>query len=102
MHPSIRILAHRPLISFVGKRVWSATAAPSHPHPAAPPEWQLSFSDPTRSAAPQTSSKAPSSQDHPVFTEFWEAPARFSKPALRYLAQVEIDAILSGGASLQK
>jgi hypothetical protein len=54
----------------------------------------LSFSDSTRSAAPQTSSKAPSSQDHPVFTEFWEAPARFSKPALRYLAQVEIDAIL--------
>ncbi|OAX36966.1 hypothetical protein K503DRAFT_801604 [Rhizopogon vinicolor AM-OR11-026] len=92
MHPSLRVLAHKPLISFIGKRVWSAV--PSHPHPAAPPEWQMSF--------PQNSSTAPSSHDHPIFMQFWEAPARFSNPSSRYLEQVEIDAILSGGASLHK
>jgi hypothetical protein len=64
-------------------------AAPSHPHPAAPPEWQMSFSDLT-----QKPPSPPSPQDHPVFMEFWEAPARFSKPSSRYLEQVEIDAIL--------
>ncbi|KAG2745705.1 hypothetical protein P692DRAFT_20858271 [Suillus brevipes Sb2] len=96
MHPSVRVLAHKPLISFIGKRVWPATAGPSHPHPAAPPEWQKSFSE---RAVPDSSLRAP--QDHAVFLEFWDAPARFSKPSSRYLEQVEIDAILSGGASLR-
>ncbi|KAG0695448.1 hypothetical protein DFH29DRAFT_1005476 [Suillus ampliporus] len=101
MHPSVRLLTHKPLISFIGKRVWPAAAGPSHPHPAAPPEWQKSFSDVTqKAAAPHSSSRAPS-QDHPVFLEFWEAPSRFSNPTSRYLDQVEIDAILSGGASLR-
>ncbi|KAG2139762.1 hypothetical protein DEU56DRAFT_800117 [Suillus clintonianus] len=93
MHPSVRVLAHKPLISFVGKRVWPATAGPSHPHPAAPPEWQKSFSE--------KADPSQATQDHPVFLEFWEAPARFSKPYSRYLEQAEIDAILSGGASLR-
>ncbi|KAG1729072.1 uncharacterized protein EDB91DRAFT_1085854 [Suillus paluster] len=101
MHPSVRVLAHKPLISFIGKRVWSAAASPSHPHPAAPPEWQKSFSDIMQKAAPHSSSRASQSQDHPVVLEFWEAPARFSSPSSRYLDQVEIDAILSGGASLR-
>jgi small subunit ribosomal protein YMR-31 len=36
-----------------------------------------------------------------AFGEFWEAPARFWRPRVRELEDGEIDAVLSGGASLR-
>jgi len=35
-----------------------------------------------------------------VFDNFWEAPRRFWHPMLVELEEVEVDAIMSGGASL--
>ncbi|OJA18389.1 hypothetical protein AZE42_00724 [Rhizopogon vesiculosus] len=114
-HASVIEMRRLPCIHIAHLTSSITATVPSHPHPAAPPEWQMSFAD---TAAPQSSSTAPSSLDHPVFMQFWEAPARFSNPSSRYLEQVEIDAILvsisvrcsdtilivvqSGGASLHK
>ncbi|KAG1753314.1 hypothetical protein EDB19DRAFT_1668544 [Suillus lakei] len=95
MHPSVRVLAHKPLISFIGKRVWPASA-PFSPSSSCTSRMAKVFSE---KAVPHSSPRAP--LDHAVFLEFWDVPARFSKPSSRYLEQVEIDAILSGGASLR-
>ncbi|KIM60811.1 hypothetical protein SCLCIDRAFT_1216525 [Scleroderma citrinum Foug A] len=89
MHSSVRRLAeqaHRPLISFVGKRTWGAPLA-AHPHPAAPPEYRHVFSN------------SPPSK-RPVFQHFWEAPSRLWSPRYKHLSDAEVDAISSGGASL--
>ncbi|KAG1715686.1 hypothetical protein ID866_1490 [Astraeus odoratus] len=101
MHASVRLLserAHRPLISFVGKRVWPASPAPSHPHPAAPPEYRQVFSSPAQAVPSPT--KSPGS-NKPVFQHYWEAPPRLWHPRYRNLEDGEIDAILTGGASLR-
>ncbi|KAF7370767.1 hypothetical protein MSAN_00710100 [Mycena sanguinolenta] len=80
MRPALRVLAaHRqPLIKFVGKRSWPSTQATPHAHPAAPPEFQKR-----------------------VVSEFWLAPERFWRPRGRELEESEIEAVLSGGASLK-
>ncbi|KAF8550259.1 hypothetical protein OG21DRAFT_1487894 [Imleria badia] len=78
--------AHKPLISFIGKRIWPSTLEPAHPHPAAPPEYRKTFSQRTT--------------EQPSFRDFWDAPARFWRPKHHELQQFEIDAIQSGGASL--
>ncbi|KAL4075592.1 hypothetical protein J3A83DRAFT_4369792 [Scleroderma citrinum] len=81
---------HRPLISFLGKRVWAPVAP--HPHPAAPPEYRLTFSRP-----PSPSTTSPAGNE---FQHFWDAPPRLWNPRYKHLSDVEIDAISSGGASL--
>ncbi|KAJ7050479.1 hypothetical protein C8F01DRAFT_1377562 [Mycena amicta] len=82
-----RVLTHQPLIKFLGKRSWPSTPTAPSGHPAAPPEFQKSFS-----ASPAKTGGA--------LSEFWEAPVRFWRPRNRDLEEAEIDAILSGGASL--
>jgi len=106
MHPSLRVLnARKPLINFIGKRSWPSKVGRQNPHPAAPSEFQKSFSDFVKkfeasslSSSPGTRGKKGGSKE--AFGEFWEAPARFWKPRLRELEDGEIDAISSGGASL--
>ncbi|KAF4588131.1 hypothetical protein EYR38_010096 [Pleurotus pulmonarius] len=76
-----------------------------HFHPAAPVDLRdksaIISKAVSQSTSPSSSSK-PSSSDKQVYSEFWEAPERFWKPRVRYLPDFEIDAILSGGASLRK
>ncbi|KAF7294451.1 hypothetical protein MKEN_01437600 [Mycena kentingensis (nom. inval.)] len=93
MFPTRRVLAHHPLIKFLGKRTWPSGPTPAKGHPAAPPEFQKAFSAVT-SGSPASASK---SGGGGALSEFWEAPRRFWH---RELEESEIDAITSGGASL--
>ncbi|KAJ7439857.1 hypothetical protein FB451DRAFT_1415512 [Mycena latifolia] len=98
MHATLRVLAarvHQPLIKFPGKRSWPSSPATPHAHPAAPPEFQKRYSD--VAAAPSGGK----SKTGTVISEYWEAPERFWRPRIRELEESEIDAVLSGGASLQ-
>ncbi|KAF8841320.1 hypothetical protein BDN67DRAFT_877549, partial [Paxillus ammoniavirescens] len=91
MHPSLSLFsarAHKPLITFVGKRTWPSSAGPSHPHPAAPPEYRKTFSG----IVQQTSGKS-SAREKPMFQDFWDAPARFWRPKHRELEEFEIEVI---------
>lgn len=109
MHPSLRLCSarvHTPLIHFVGRRQWPATPEAPHPHPSAPAEIKQVFSEFVKkfqsSASSDANSSAPkgqkgSAEGGQVYKEFWEAPARFWE---RDIQEAEIDAILSGGASL--
>ncbi|KAJ7767477.1 hypothetical protein DFH07DRAFT_881054 [Mycena maculata] len=100
MHPTLRVLGarvHQPLIKFPGKRSWPSTPATPHAHPAAPPEFQKRFSD-VAAASPSGAGKGETGS---VISEFWEAPERFWRPRVRELEESEIDAVLSGGASLR-
>ncbi|KAJ7695197.1 hypothetical protein B0H17DRAFT_1056775 [Mycena rosella] len=97
MHATLRVLAarvHQPLINFPGKRSWPSTTP--HAHPAAPPEFQQRYS-----GVAAVSSDVGKSTSKSVVSEFWEAPDRFWRPRIRELEESEIDAVLSGGASLQ-
>ncbi|KAI0052658.1 hypothetical protein FA95DRAFT_1553314 [Auriscalpium vulgare] len=106
MHPSLRV-AHKPLISFIGKRQWASE--PQHAHPAAPAQLKEAFSDflkkfegsakTTASASGGSSSKSNSGKK--VFGEFWEAPERLWNSRSSYVENAEIEAVISGGASLR-
>ncbi|KAJ7043398.1 hypothetical protein C8F04DRAFT_943859, partial [Mycena alexandri] len=98
MRATLRVLAahHQPLIRFLGKRSWPSGQATPHAHPAAPPEFQKRFSDVAASPSGKSAGRTGS-----VVSEFWEAPERFWRPRIRELDESEIDAILSGGASLR-
>ncbi|KAJ7432637.1 hypothetical protein B0H11DRAFT_2124620 [Mycena galericulata] len=98
MHGTLRVLGarvHQPLIKFPGKRSWPSTTP--HAHPAAPPEFQKRFSDAASSSSPEDGQRKTGT----VISEFWEAPERFWRPKGRELEESEIDAVLSGGASLR-
>jgi small subunit ribosomal protein YMR-31 len=105
MRPSLRVLnVHKPLINFIGKRSWPSKPDTQRPHPAAPSELQKSFSDFLKkfeASATLSSKKAGANGSKQMFDEFWEAPARFWRPRVRELEDGEIDAVLSGGASLR-
>ncbi|KAL6304087.1 hypothetical protein BKA93DRAFT_898455 [Sparassis latifolia] len=104
MHPSLRLCkVHKPLIQFVGKRKWTQQAPRAHP--AAPAELKKSFSDfarkyqasATAPAASVASAPARKVENVRVYEEFWEAPPRLWE---QHIEEVEIEAIMSGGASL--
>ncbi|KAJ6583179.1 hypothetical protein B0H10DRAFT_2097769 [Mycena sp. CBHHK59/15] len=100
MHASLRVLAarvHQPLIKFPGKRSWPSTPDTPHAHPAAPPEFKKRYSDAAAAAPPAGTGKGNASS---TVLEFWEAPERFWRPRVRELEEGEIEAVLSGGASL--
>ncbi|TDL29010.1 hypothetical protein BD410DRAFT_368 [Rickenella mellea] len=112
MHVTLRLLServHKPLINFLGKRKWPTQVEAPHPHPAGSQEYKKSFADFVKryesSGSSKASSPAPSpppSTNHTAqsgaFSEFWQAPERLWK---RRFDDTEIDAILSGGASLR-
>ncbi|KAN0140175.1 hypothetical protein V8E53_002071 [Lactarius tabidus] len=104
MHPSFRV-AHKPLISFIGKRKWPTGPQPRQPHPAAPAEFKAAFPDFLKKyesfSFSSTSSSNGKSSGKPIFNEFWEAPEYLWQPKIRNLDESEIDAVLSGGASLR-
>jgi len=104
MHPSFRV-AHKPLISFIGKRLWPPGPQPQRPHPAAPAQLKEAFSDFLEKyknfSLPSTSSSNGQSSGRPTFNEFWEAPEYLWRPKVRKLEDSEIDAVSSGGASLR-
>ncbi|RDB15488.1 hypothetical protein Hypma_004185 [Hypsizygus marmoreus] len=100
MHPSLRVCsarAHQPLIRFLGKRTYPSTPSTPHAHPAAPAELKKRFEELFSTSEASGSAPVASSGSKVVFAEFWEAPERFWK---RDIEDSEIDAILSGGASL--
>ncbi|OCB88322.1 hypothetical protein A7U60_g4524 [Sanghuangporus baumii] len=120
MRPTLRVLhVHKPSIHFLGKRKWPATPEPPHAHPAGPEEYKAHFSDflkkfeasspwsppsqsSSKAAAPKSSSASSSNrpEDHDVYQEFWQAPPRVWNPRARKISDEEMEAILSGGASL--
>ncbi|KAH9986811.1 hypothetical protein BJV77DRAFT_50950 [Russula vinacea] len=103
MHPSFRV-AHKPLISFVGKRHWPPGPQPQRPHPAAPAQLKEKFSnflEKYNSISPSSGKNAKQNSRRLIFNEFWEAPGHLWRPKIRQLEDVEIDAVLSGGASLR-
>ncbi|KAI0250516.1 hypothetical protein BJV78DRAFT_552141 [Lactifluus subvellereus] len=106
MHPTSRV-AHKPLISFIGKRQWPSGPQPQRPHPAAPAQLREAFSDfleKYKSFSSPSRSSDGHSQQNPQslrFNEFWEAPEYLWRPKTRQLEDSEIDAVLSGGASLR-
>lgn len=74
-----------------------------HAHPAAPPEFQKSFSDflakfessGSRSPSISSSSKQKSASDGSgAYREYWQAPVRLWDTRLRHLDETEIEAIL--------
>jgi small subunit ribosomal protein YMR-31 len=113
MHPSFRA-AHRPLISFIGKRQWppgscriffsvciptqhSAGPQPQRPHPAAPAQLKETFSDFLKkynSPSPSSGRNAQQNSQRPTFKDFWEAPVSLWRPRIRQLEDAEIDAVL--------
>ncbi|KAJ7245169.1 hypothetical protein B0H12DRAFT_1187754 [Mycena haematopus] len=95
MRATLRAL-HQPLIKFVGKRSWPSTHPTPHAHPAAPPEFQKRFSDVAARPSAEGNGKTGS-----AISEFWLAPERFWRPRGRELEESEIEAVLSGGASLK-
>jgi len=93
----------QPLIKFLGKRTYPSHPEAPHAHPAAPAELKQRFSEFVKTSETSTSSPATKpvkKSDSSAFPEFWEAPERFWKPRGKELEEFEIDAILSGGASL--
>ncbi|KAN0097896.1 hypothetical protein V8E55_002342 [Tylopilus felleus] len=95
--PSLAVLsarAHKPLINFIGKRIWPSSHAPAHPHPAAPPEYRKTFSG----ALQQTLNAGVAEKQS--FRDFWQAPTHLWRPRHHELQEFEIDAIQSGGATL--
>ncbi|KAF8590256.1 hypothetical protein K439DRAFT_174346 [Ramaria rubella] len=95
-----------PLIRFLGKRSPSSKPHTPQPHPAAPPDIVSHFQDfmrrlnsSTQSPFQHTATETTSHTSH-SFVEFWEAPARLWAPA-RKVDEKEIEAVLSGGASLR-
>jgi len=103
MHPSIRTLssrAHQPLIKFIGKRTYPRTRDTPQAHPAAPADVKTRFFAFLKKVEHSYGSHEggpPASSSNNVLNEFWEAPERLWK---RDIEQAEIDAILSGGASV--
>jgi small subunit ribosomal protein YMR-31 len=101
MHPSFRV-ARKPLISFIGKRRWPHGLQAQRPHPAAPTQLKEAFSDFLEKYKNFSfSSTGSSNGKRQMFNEFWEAPEYVWQPKVRKLEDSEIDAVLSGGASLR-
>ncbi|KZV79448.1 hypothetical protein EXIGLDRAFT_707047 [Exidia glandulosa HHB12029] len=100
---SVRRL-HPQLIHFLGKR-----AAPTHahepaPHPQAPADVASHFQDFLRKissyTAPASSSRKASGSGSKALN-FWDAPTKLTQTAVP-LTDAEMDAVLSGGASLSR
>jgi small subunit ribosomal protein YMR-31 len=109
MHPSFRA-AHRPLISFIGKRQWPPGSCrvifavfvftqhgpgpqPQRPHPAAPAQLKETFSDFLKKYNSPSPSSGRNTQ-RSTFKDFWEAPTPLWRPRIRHLEDAEIDAVL--------
>ncbi|KAI0301948.1 hypothetical protein B0F90DRAFT_1716539 [Multifurca ochricompacta] len=103
MHPSVRG-AHKPLISFIGKRRRPSGPRPQRPHPAAPEHLKATFSDFLEKynnfSFPLVGSNNMRKSGAFIFNDFWEAPDYLWRPRIRLLEDSEIDAVFSGGASL--
>jgi len=102
MHPTVKVAAaHRPLIRFLGKRSWPSTPDPQHAHPAAPEELKKSFGEFLKKfQSPVKAGGNESSPGRHVYQEYWEAPSKFWNGRLKTMSEEEIDAVLSGGATL--
>ncbi|KAG6845841.1 hypothetical protein H0H87_002532 [Tephrocybe sp. NHM501043] len=100
MHPSLRVLssrAHQPLIKFLGKRTYPTTPSPPQAHPAAPAELKSRFSEFIKKIEASGEKASTTLASNSVLSEFWQAPERLWRQDIE---EAEIDAILSGGASL--
>ncbi|KAF8628162.1 hypothetical protein AX17_006032 [Amanita inopinata Kibby_2008] len=76
-----------------------------HAHPAAPTELKGRFAGLVESIKTVQSSqllKSNAGVTGAVFEDFWEAPQKLWHPKLRNLGDVEIAAVMSGGASLSQ
>lgn len=102
MHPTVRLtIAHRPLIRFLGKRSWPSTPDVQHPHPAAPEELKKSFGEFLKKfQSPMKAGGNELSSGTNVYQEYWEAPSKYWNSRVKTISEEEVDAILSGGATL--
>jgi len=102
MHTTMRLTAtHRPLIRFLGKRSWPSAPNAQHAHPAAPEELKKSFGEFLKKfqAPVKAGHNGPSSGAH-VYKDYWEAPSKYWNSRVKTISEEEIDAVLSGGATL--
>jgi len=92
---------HRPLIRFLGKRSWPSTPDAQHAHPAAPEELKKSFEEFLKKfqSSARTDGDRSGSGAH-VYQEYWEAPSKYWNNRVKTISEEEIDAVLSGGATL--
>ncbi|KAJ2931786.1 hypothetical protein H1R20_g5306, partial [Candolleomyces eurysporus] len=88
----------QPLIKFLGKRKLPSAPDVPNPHPQAPPEFQktLGHQSTNASGSSVAASKDDSAPRVAVYSQFWEAPSKYR---VHGLEKVEIDSIMSGGAS---
>lgn len=102
MHPTVRLaVAHRPLIRFIGKRSWPSAPGTQHAHPAAPEELKKSFGEFLKKfQSPVEVNGGRSGSGVYVYQEFWEAPSKYWNSRAKAVSEEEIDAVLSGGATL--
>jgi len=105
MRPSFGV-AHKPLISFIGRRQWPPGPQPQRPHPAAPEQFKEAFAGFLEKykgmlSLPPSNKSTPKNSRGLTFDEFWEAPNHLWRPKIRHVGDAEIDAVLSGGASLK-
>jgi len=102
MHPTARLTAvHRPLIRFLGKRSWPSTPNTQHAHPAAPEELKRSFADFLKKfQSPVRMDGSGSGSSMHIYREYWEAPSKYWNNRVKTISEEEIDAVLSGGATL--
>ncbi|KAL9712409.1 hypothetical protein Ac2012v2_003647 [Leucoagaricus gongylophorus] len=101
MFPSLRLStarSHQPLIRFIGKRQWPSATEVPHPHPAASPEFREHFADFLKKQLDQASDPI-CRQRGMTFRYSWEAPLCFWNPRVRELQDLEMEAIMTGGAS---
>lgn len=93
--------AHRPLIRFLGKRSWPSTPDVQHAHPAAPEELRKSFGEFLKKfQSPMDAGGNGSITGRHAYQEYWEAPSKYWNGRLKTVSEEEIDAVLSGGATL--
>ncbi|KAH9956791.1 hypothetical protein BC827DRAFT_1229300 [Russula dissimulans] len=78
---------------------------PQRPHPAAPEQFKEAFAGflekYKRTSSQQSNNSALKNPRGLTFDQFWEAPNHLWRPRIRHVEDTEIDAVLSGGASLR-
>ncbi|EIN10165.1 hypothetical protein PUNSTDRAFT_34056, partial [Punctularia strigosozonata HHB-11173 SS5] len=96
MRPAARLLQHKPLIHFIGKRQWPSTPEAPHAHPFAPAEVQKAFGDFVKKVDAAQSSSTPKQEtsNNRAFQNFWEAPSHLWSPRVHQLDDREVDAIM--------
>ncbi|KAE8271536.1 hypothetical protein A4X09_0g794 [Tilletia walkeri] len=115
LRPTLRLLAqqaYKPSIRFPDRSQSSKQHTEPHPHPAAPPEIAKDFSHfqevfasgphfhPEKLQSASEGKEEPAAAPAPVAEDLHELPARFWKTRSLVIEEDEMEAIMTGGASV--